>query len=88
MSELEPGSVPWLAQIEEEILEPDRAIIDPHHHLWKKRFNRNYLLPELWTDTGSGHNIVKTVFIECRAFYRARAKNISSPWEKQKLLQL
>ena len=70
MSELEPGSNPWLAQIEEEILDPGRAIIDPHHHLWKKRFNRDYLLPELWGDTGSGHNIVKTVFIECRAFYR------------------
>ena len=70
MSDLEPGSDPWLAQVEEEILDPDRAIIDPHHHLWKKRFNRDYLLPELWGDTGSGHNVEKTVFIECRAFYR------------------
>jgi len=34
MSELEPGSDPWLAQVEEEILDPERAIIDPHHHLW------------------------------------------------------
>lgn len=70
MSELEPGTDPWLEQVQEEILDPDRAIIDPHHHLWKKRFNRDYLLPELWADTGSGHNIEKTVFMECRAFYR------------------
>ena len=70
MSALDPGSDPWLAQIEEEILDPERVIIDPHHHLWKKRFNRDYLLPELWIATDSGHNIVKTVFIECRAFYR------------------
>ena len=70
MSELEPGSDLWLAQVKEEILDPDRAIIDPHHHLWKKRFNRDYLLPELWRDTDSGHNIVKTLFMECRAFYR------------------
>lgn len=70
MSDLEPGSDSWLAQVEEEILEPERAIIDPHHHLWKKRFNRDYLLPDLWRDTGSGHNIIKTVFMECRAFYR------------------
>lgn len=70
MSELEPGSDPWLAQVKEQILDPGRPIIDPHHHLWRKRFNRDYLLPELWNDTGSGHNILKTVFIECRAFYR------------------
>lgn len=65
----EPGSDAWLAQVSEEIIEPERPIIDPHHHLWMKRFGRNYLLPELWADTGSGHNVVKTVFMECRAFY-------------------
>ena len=79
MYELESGSDPWLAQVVEEILDPNRAIIDPHHHLWKKRFNRDYLLPELWSDTGSGHNIVKTVFIECRAFYRREGKEYLKP---------
>lgn len=69
MSDLIPGSDSWLNQVREEILEPARPIIDPHHHLWKSRFSRDYLLPELWRDTGSGHNIVKTLFIECRAFY-------------------
>lgn len=69
MSEFKPGSESWLAQIKEEILEPERAIIDPHHHLWKQRFNRDYLLADLWSDTDSGHNIVKTMFMECRAFY-------------------
>ena len=24
----------WLAKTREEILEPDLAIVDPHHHLW------------------------------------------------------
>lgn len=69
MAALEPGSDAWLRQVQETIIEPDRPIIDPHHHLWMKRFNRNYLLPELWADTGSGHNIVKTMFMECHAFY-------------------
>ncbi len=64
-----PGSDEWLAQVNEEIIDPERPIIDPHHHLWKKRFGRDYLLPELQADTRSGHNIVKTMFIECRAFY-------------------
>jgi predicted TIM-barrel fold metal-dependent hydrolase len=69
MSELEPGSDEWLNQVQEEVIDPQRPIIDPHHHLWKKRFNRNYLLPELFSDTNSGHRIEKTMFIECRAFY-------------------
>lgn len=73
MTKIEPGSNLWLQQVEEEIIEPDRPIIDPHHHLWKKRFNRDYLLPELWSDTNSGHNIEKTVFMECRAFYDREA---------------
>ena len=69
MTNPEPGSDAWLAQVKEEIIDPERPIIDPHHHLWKKRFGRNYLLADLWADTGSGHNIVKTLFMECRAFY-------------------
>ena len=69
MAGYEPGSDQWLAQVQEDIVEPERAIIDPHHHIWKKRFNRNYLLADLWRDTGSGHSIEKTVFIECSAFY-------------------
>jgi L-fuconolactonase len=32
---------------------------------------RRYLLDELLADTGSGHNIVATVFLECGAFYKA-----------------
>lgn len=64
-----PGSNDWLNQVKEEIIDPDRPIIDPHHHLWKRRFGSDYLLDELWSDTGSGHNVVQTVFMECGAFY-------------------
>jgi len=32
---------------------------------------QRYLLPELLADTGSGHNIRATVFLECHAMYRA-----------------
>jgi len=32
---------------------------------------QRYLLEELLSDTGSGHNIRATVFLECRAMYRA-----------------
>ena len=66
-----PGSAEWLASVTEDILEPARPIIDPHHHLWAtaSRWGR-YLLEDLMADTGSGHNIEKTVFIDCGASYR------------------
>src|SRR5215218_3605098 len=59
----------WLALREEEILEPALPIVDPHHHLWDRPGN-SYLLADLIADTSSGHNIVATVFVECRAMYR------------------
>ena len=65
-----PGTPDWLAQVEEPILDPERRIIDPHHHLWR-RDNHSYLLKDLWADTDSGHRIEKTVFIECGASYRS-----------------
>jgi L-fuconolactonase len=59
----------WLAKTREEVLEPDLVIVDPHHHLWDFPQHR-YLLNELLSDTGSGHKIESTVFIECTACYR------------------
>src|SRR5258706_8606071 len=35
---------------------------------------RRYLLDELMGDTGSGHNVVATVFLECGAGYKADAR--------------
>ncbi|MES2716018.1 MAG: amidohydrolase family protein [Pseudomonadota bacterium] len=68
------GVVPnadWLAlRPAEDILEPTLPIVDPHHHLWDNKRHR-YLLDELRQDTGSGHRIVATVFVDCMAFYRA-----------------
>ena len=58
----------WLAQVSEEIIDPLRPIIAPHHHLWRRGPNA-YLLPELHADTGSGHNVTQTVFIECHSEY-------------------
>jgi predicted TIM-barrel fold metal-dependent hydrolase len=60
----------WLAQRKEEILEPALEIVDPHHHLWDRDGHR-YLLDQLLADTGSGHNIVQSVFVECGSMYRA-----------------
>ncbi|MGK2915168.1 MAG: amidohydrolase family protein [Porticoccaceae bacterium] len=60
----------WLAKVVEDIVDPGRAIIDTHHHLWPAGGLIEYSLEDLWADTGSGHNIVKTVFMECHASYR------------------
>jgi predicted TIM-barrel fold metal-dependent hydrolase len=61
----------WLAKRPAEpALEPDLPIIDPHHHFWDTPQRGHYLLPELLADLSGGHNIVSTVFLECRAMYR------------------
>jgi L-fuconolactonase len=60
----------WLSQVVEDIVEPELPICDPHHHLWHRAGSR-YLLDELMADTGSGHNVVSTVFVECASMYRA-----------------
>ena len=56
----------------EEILEPELPICDAHHHLWLDRGHTGspYTLHDLRADTGSGHRVLQTVFVECRAEYR------------------
>jgi L-fuconolactonase len=70
MTESSPIRPDWLAQVEEEIVDPERRIVDPHHHLWNVGGLLPYSLDDLWADTGSGHRIEKTVFMECGAEYR------------------
>ncbi len=60
----------WLAQGEEETIDPGLPICDPHHHLWEfvqGRVASRYLLDEILVDLNCGHNVVSTVFIECGA---------------------
>jgi L-fuconolactonase len=65
-----PPADDWLAgQAPEDILDPELPIVDPHHHLWDRPQHR-YLLDELLADTGSGHRVQATVFVDCMAFYR------------------
>src|SRR5580700_11932163 len=61
----------WLALRQEEILEPELPIVDPHHHLVDRANTGRYLLPELLADTNSGHNITATVYLEWLSMYRA-----------------
>lgn len=61
----------WLAQTVEEAVEPGLDIVDPHHHLWETvtRYGR-YRLDDLLLDTGAGHAVSQTVFIDCGSGYR------------------
>jgi predicted TIM-barrel fold metal-dependent hydrolase len=60
----------WLALHKEEIIDPGRPIVDPHHHLWD-RGGQRYLIEEITEDIASGHNVVATVYVEARSMYRA-----------------
>lgn len=72
--------------VRESVLDSQRPIIDPHHHLgdWRRfepptpRHNWDearvhtprYLLDELVTDLDRGHNVRATVHVECGSMYR------------------
>ena len=81
-----PETSPWLQQVQEEIIEPERPICDPHHHLWDHPGNR-YLLDELLADIGSGHNVVSTVFVECASMYRADGPEAMRPVGETEFVQ-
>jgi predicted TIM-barrel fold metal-dependent hydrolase len=68
----------WLARRTEAILEPGLPIVDPHHHLWE-RPDWRYMLDDLLADTNAGHNIIGTVFVQCRAMHRANGPEAFKP---------
>jgi predicted TIM-barrel fold metal-dependent hydrolase len=68
----------WLALRVEEIIDPERPIVDPHHHLWD-RGGQRYLIEEFAADLASGHNIVATVYVEARSMYRAAGPDAFRP---------
>src|SRR6202166_3688761 len=68
----------WLAQYTEEVIDPARPIVDPHHHLWD-RGGQRYMIEELSSNISSGHNIISTVYVEARSMYRANGPEASRP---------
>jgi L-fuconolactonase len=69
---------PWLDRTQETTLEPELPICDPHHHLWEFPTSV-YLLDELLQDLSAGHNVVKTVYVECNENYRSEGPVALSP---------
>ena len=68
----------WLALHREDIIDPGRPIVDPHHHLWD-RVGQRYMLDEVTEDITSGHNVVATVYVDCRSMYRAGGPESMQP---------
>ena len=68
-----PPSVPvrpdWLARTREQAEEPDLSIIDAHHHIWN-RPHEVYMADDLLADLTAGHNVIATVYAQCRSHYR------------------
>jgi L-fuconolactonase len=62
----------WLGRKVEPALEPDMAIIDPHHHLWRADelslyplSSLDYDVAALLADTTTAGNVAGTLFMEC-----------------------
>jgi predicted TIM-barrel fold metal-dependent hydrolase len=68
----------WLALHREEVIDPQRPIVDPHHHLWD-RGGQRYMIEEMAADIASGHNIIATVYVDCRSMYRAHGPEAFHP---------
>jgi predicted TIM-barrel fold metal-dependent hydrolase len=68
----------WLALHNEEVLDPARPIVDPHHHLWD-RGGQRYLIEEITSDIAAGHNVIATVYVEARSMYRAQGPEALRP---------
>ena len=60
---------------------PVMHLIPPPSHPFEHISYRkgHYLLDQLLEDTGSGHNIVATVYLECRSMYRADGPDAMKP---------
>jgi predicted TIM-barrel fold metal-dependent hydrolase len=68
----------WLALHTEDIIDPARPIVDPHHHLWD-RGGQRYLIEEMAADIATGHNVVATVYVDCRSMYRTQGPEAFRP---------
>jgi predicted TIM-barrel fold metal-dependent hydrolase len=68
----------WLSLHNEEVLDPARPIVDPHHHLWD-RGGQRYLIDDIASDLASGHNVIATVYVEARSMYRAHGLEAFRP---------
>ena len=64
-----PINEAWLATREEAVIDPDQPFIDAHHHFFE-RAGQTYRAENLKSDIGPDLNVIATVFVQARSFYR------------------
>lgn len=69
----------WLALTREDPIEPERPIVDAHHHLYDHRPGVKYLFDDFMADLDCGHNIVATVYVQARAMLRSEGPPAMKP---------
>jgi L-fuconolactonase len=74
-----PVRADWLNRVDEDVLEAERPIIDPHHHLWHDRASGRYLIEDIAADLSVGHRIIATVFMQCGWQHRKDGPVASRP---------
>jgi L-fuconolactonase len=76
----------WLALTKEDPVDPERRIVDAHHHLWSRADalvgGREYLWGDLLRDTRSGHNVTETVVVERGSRHRQDGPRDPHPIEE------
>jgi predicted TIM-barrel fold metal-dependent hydrolase len=55
----------WLSLTQEDAIDPEMEICDPHHHFWYD-VETEYSIDDFLNDISGGHRVVKTVFVESR----------------------
>jgi L-fuconolactonase len=63
----------WLALNTESPIDEHQEIIDAHHHFWYG-YRGTYLLQDYLKDVALGHNILSSVYIECRTMWRSEGE--------------
>lgn len=81
----------WLKLTIEDPVDPALPICDSHHHLYDRTNrlhpNRSCLVEEYLQDVGVGHNIVKTVFVQCGEMYKKDVPKEMQPVGKTEFVE-
>lgn len=68
----------WLQRHREDVLEPDLAIVDAHHHFYD-RPGWCYLIDEYGADARAGHRVRASVYMQALTRYRASGPEAMKP---------
>jgi L-fuconolactonase len=76
----------WLNLTIEDPIDPALPICDPHQHFIDRPGHR-YLIEDLMQDIKGGHNVVKTLHMECESSYRKQGPEIMKPVGETEFVQ-